>query len=423
MSRTKGAGVIGQQTGQMERISYLDGLRGVAVALVVLYHLRLYMNPSWIHGPLVPWNWAVTYGYEGVALFFVLSGLCLSLPLLRRRERGAIAWLVPSQFLARRSLRIVPPYYAALILSLLVTARFVPSRVSAEQPVQGAGDLLSHLLLLHNMTAYHNSINGVFWSLGLEWQWYFAFPLVLVLAVRRPLMTLAGTFALASAWHRLAHDLGSYFVLPPALCEFACGMGVALLLTKGYRPHRGLLIAIVIGSVLLASRPWPTVASTVSHAFLLNHVLRLPEILGIAQPFYAVGFAACILLVATTPLVRAALSWRPLVWLGLISYSLYLLHLPALELVAGMEKPASIYAQRSPLLVGGAVATALVVSWLFHLAVERPCLDKRTRASWEPRLARLFRWTDWLWSAGERVARRPAPLPVPGEDPVTGMGR
>jgi peptidoglycan/LPS O-acetylase OafA/YrhL len=407
----------------MERISYIDGLRGVAVALVVLYHLRLYMNPSWIHSPLVPWTWAVTYGYEGVALFFVLSGVCLSLPLLQRRERGAIAWLVPSQFCARRSLRILPPYYAALILSLIVTSRFVPARLSAEQPVQGAGDLLSHLLLLHNMTAYHNSINGVFWSLGLEWQWYFAFPIVLVLAVRRPLMTLAGTFALAIAWHRLAHDLGSYFVLPPALCEFTCGIGVAILLTRGYRPHRGLLSAVVLGSVLLASMPWPTVPATVSHASLLNHVLRLPGILGIAQPFYAVGFAACVLLVATTPQLRAALSWRPLVWLGLISYSVYLLHLPALELVAGMEKPASVYAQRSPLLVVGAVATAIVVSWLFHLAVERPCMDKRTRASWEPRLACLFRWTDWLWSAGERVARRPARLPVPVEEPVAGMGR
>jgi peptidoglycan/LPS O-acetylase OafA/YrhL len=414
---------MGQQTGQMERISYIDGLRGVAVALVVLYHLRLYMNPSWIHGPLVPWNWAVTYGYEGVALFFVLSGLCLSLPLLQRREQSAIAWLVPSEFFARRSLRIVPPYYAALILSLIVTSRFVPGRFSAEQPVQGAGDLLSHLLLLHNMTAYHNSINGVFWSLGLEWQWYLAFPIVLVLAVRRPLMALAGTFALASAWHCLAHDLGSYFVLPPALCEFACGIGVAILLTKGYRPHRGLLSAVVIGSVLLASMPWPTVASTVRHAYLLNHVLRLPEILGIAQPFYAVGFAACVLLVATTPLLRAALAWRPLVWLGLISYSVYLLHLPTLELVAGMEKPASVYVQRSPLLMAGGVATAIVVSWLFHLAVERPCLDKRIRESWEPRLARLFRWTDRLWSAGERVARCPAPLCVPIEEPVADMRR
>src|SRR5205807_7495201 len=119
--------------------------------------------------PSGPWRhllFLALFGRLAVALFIVISGFCLMLPVSRRELdlRGGVP-----RFFAKRARRILPPYYASIVLALLL----LPVRV-------GKWDLLSHLLLIQNLDPTRAvAINGVLWSIAVEWQIYFWFPLFL----------------------------------------------------------------------------------------------------------------------------------------------------------------------------------------------------------------------------------------------------
>jgi len=169
------------------RLDFLDGLRGLAALYVALFHvvgaqrlaqtaLPLRLATGWMH-----------YGYYAVDVFIVLSGYCLMLPVARAdggRLRGG-----PVGFFRRRARRILPPYYAACAVSLLLilAARLAKTRVQADEPgVFAPGNLLAHLLLLHNLRSdWSSSVNIVLWSVATEWQIYFVFALLLLPVWRR----------------------------------------------------------------------------------------------------------------------------------------------------------------------------------------------------------------------------------------------
>lgn len=312
---------------ERQRLAYVDGLRGIAVLSVVAVHSDGYdietLHRSIDRGTMSPFHAAValmaSQGYEGVTLFLVLSGFCLAYPVFVRHERGLIGWFDLRRFAVRRCWRILPPYYAALAVSLGVVALIGPHPSTA--------DILAHVALIQNMTPYRDAINGPFWSLGLEWQWYFLFPVILYAMLRRPRATLALTFALACAWHLITHDWGLWLhgistVLPARLFEFTCGVAVARLAAVGWKPpRRGLsLLAWVVFLPLFVGAIPPA-----------RGVLDI--VVGPAQPFFGISFAAILLLAIHSRRVQATLSWRPLVLVGLISYSVYLMHKPWIDLV------------------------------------------------------------------------------------------
>jgi peptidoglycan/LPS O-acetylase OafA/YrhL len=179
------------------RLEYLDGLRGLAALYVVWYHIYLdVVNdqktsakiPELLH-PFMELLFA--HGSSSVAIFIVLSGYCLMLPVARSEDgqlRGGFF-----SYIKRRARRILPPYYAALLLSIILRIAlpknlldFTVLSWSIGEPALTPGAIISHLLLIHNLNVeWRLKINAPMWSVGLEWQIYFLFALVLIPATFR----------------------------------------------------------------------------------------------------------------------------------------------------------------------------------------------------------------------------------------------
>ena len=386
----------------VERITYIDGLRGVAIGMVLLFHAwtyrqmvgsRLGIGDSLGADPNILAQLFVLVVNKlsvGVSLFLVLSGFCLSLPLLQRRYAGRSPWFTPSEFFARRCLRILPPYYVVLALSVAVSA-MLPRRYLQEFTLLDAPptipDVLTHLLLLHNLTPYFYSINGSFWSLGLEWQWYWVFPLALVCCLRAPVATLAASFGLAALWHLGTGDLWGAGALPVRLFEFCCGIVAAqLVVTRRVPPRPLLLVCLLVSSATSIAVELPRLAD----AWPLKYTIGA---FGLRDPLKGLVFTSLVLLGTRSRIVNAALSWRPLVGLGIASYSVYLVHEPVMQIITITATPSL----RHPLLILPlAIVGGILGGAAFHVIVERPCMNRATVARFAPALTRLLGWTNGI---------------------------
>ncbi|MFN7135318.1 MAG: acyltransferase family protein, partial [Myxococcales bacterium] len=160
----------------------MDGLRGLAITLVVLFHywqLSFYVIP-WVGDRNLEF---IQYaGFLGVELFFFISAFCLFLPYASGR--------VPTlkHFYYRRGIKILPSYLLALVLFGFVFTDLYPSTWEHGK----LADFGVHLLFLHNFWgATHGSFNGVLWSLAVEVQFYLVFPALAWLFRRRPFLTAA----------------------------------------------------------------------------------------------------------------------------------------------------------------------------------------------------------------------------------------
>ena len=196
-------------------IAFVDGLRGAAALYVVLGHVYAYTR-EWAE-PLLPRpvHWLLKFidqGHSAVAVFIVISGFCLMMP-LSRRQLGTPPGGT-GQFLQRRGRRILPPYYAALVLSIVLVGLVGSIRSAQDLSAKSVG---FHALLAHNLDrSTMFTINGPLWSVVLECQIYLLFALVLLPVFRRYGFSalLAAAFALGlvpfallpSAW-----DLGWTF--------------------------------------------------------------------------------------------------------------------------------------------------------------------------------------------------------------------
>jgi peptidoglycan/LPS O-acetylase OafA/YrhL len=378
-------------------------MRGVAIALVVLFHTwsrHLWSVSLPILGPAA--TFVAAHGYQGVSLFLVLSGFCLSLPLWRRRRDGKQQWFVASEFFARRFLRILPPYYVALVFFTvlkLIGASHHAAALASREPPPNVTNVLTHALLIHNLTGYINSINGSFWSLGLEWQWYWLFPLLFVLSLRSRWWAMIICLALAITWHFTTGDLWGIGALPARLFEFCCGIVAAYLVTNGRTNHWW---AFGIGAVA---------------AIALAEWLSIWRVdLGIDQALWGLGFMSLLLCAYGSSHLNRAMSWRPLVLLGLVSYSVYLVDDPIMASVinaAQGSRSLTLVGRSPPLLLAMVLVSSIGAGVIFHFIVERPCMRRSAWLRVGPSLCYLFGWTDRIWGQVESLSGSAAGATLP----------
>jgi len=306
-------------------------------------------------------------GHFAVDLFIVLSGFCLMLPVLRNGGalRGGAGF-----FFKKRAIRILPPYYAAMGLSLLLGATLVAEKTGtpwdASLPVT-ARDIFCNLFLLQNFAPHSGAINHAHWSISLEWWIYFLFPMLILLR-RKTGACLATALGLAGSAILVALGLlafGKGFTLQ-YVGLFALGMLGAQMATSSWRLARvtlgsvcGILSVIILGlskyGVGVMGGAWGPV--------VIDYVVG--------------GWAMCLL--AYLSLSREgwacrALSARPLVFVGTFAYSIYLMHAPLLQVVwqywIGLL-PVSPLTAYFLLKVEG-IPFVVAICYGFYLICERP---------------------------------------------------
>ncbi len=363
------------------RLAYLDGLRAVAAGYVVLFHAIPGFSAENLTGPWRVLKRAFAYGHEAVAIFIVLSGYCLMLPVVRRDpQRLGVAF---GPFMWRRAKRLLPPYFATVALSVALIAAVPVLRTRTgtiwddSLPGLDLGAIATHLLVIHNwFPEYGYQLNGPLWSVATEWQIYFFFPLVL-LPVWRHLNLGALLVAAALGYGPLLFaPAAAGIAIPWYLLLFGFGMAAASI-GFGTRPlERRLLVQV----------PWYLLSGALWLACVVFSNLAA-SIWFSCKPLVdpLVGLATATLLVQLT---RSSVSGersrplrllesRALVGLGHFSYSLYLTHLPVLALsYFGLRRLGVSGAGFTlSLAVLGSLAS-LVVAYGFHLLVERPFMKR-----------------------------------------------
>jgi peptidoglycan/LPS O-acetylase OafA/YrhL len=351
----------------------LDGLRGLAVAGVLLFHAGF--------------AWAVG-GFLGVSTFFTLSGFLITSLLIR--ERQATGSIRLRSFWARRFRRLMPA--ALLTLGLIVlygTFAATPTQVQALR-----GDVLSALGYAAN---WHFLFSGQsyaqlfsspspvehFWSLAIEEQFYFVFPLLAVgvlaasrgsrraLGVTLAVLAISSVLLTTALYHPGGDTSRVYYGTDTRAAELLVGALLAVLFSRRLVVRKFIprLIVLSVGTAAL-------IATIVVWATTDQHSNWLYEGgLGL----YAIGSAAIIAAALQPGLVRSALSIAPLRWLGRISYGVYLIHWPLYLWLS----PSRTGLNPWPLfLLRVAVTLALAVA-SYHL-VEQPIRMGRKLTGWRP---------------------------------------
>lgn len=337
----------------------IQGLRAIAVGLVLLYHAGV---------PLV------TGGYVGVDVFFVISGFLISSHLLESLQRtGRIDF---ADFYARRIRRILPASLTVAVLTALAAVIFYPP-LALERVVRDAVATILYVpniwfaiqntdyLADHSPSPYQH-----YWSLGVEEQFYLLWPLLLfglvVVFRRRKAAVVLGIAALAvlslvaGIWMTPINQPMAFFLLPTRAWELLAGAlaGAVLLHSRTRLP------------VWLASTGgWLGIVMIAASALIYDDRTVFP---GTAALLPTVGTALVILFGADAP--RGGPGWllsiRPMQFVGLISYSLYLVHWPLLivtQAAVGEEQPLRLAIK---VLLG--IVLALPLAWLLFRFVETP---------------------------------------------------
>lgn len=341
----------------------IQALRGFAAAYVVVYHsgLRLGGNPASPDASLLAWltGHVIQRGHVGVDVFFVISGFIIAWVAVLARPRPE----TPLSFLIRRAWRLAPPYWVMSAIHALLLNPVTPAVFAAS-------------LAFLPTDASHAPYYGypalyVGWSLNYEIAFYGAFALGLWLARRRALVVVALVFAfttVALPWWRfggLADDpaqAGPFanpwvaMVANPLVLEFLLGCALAALYARlRHRITRGIAWGLLIAGVAV---------------FVWSLLAVSPEFSLVGRGLPAGALLAGAVAAEHAGVLRVP---RALVWLGELSYALYLTHPTVIEAVKRLMPelaPDQAALQLTRFVVD--VSLSLALAWLLHRWVELP---------------------------------------------------
>ncbi|HLI71148.1 MAG TPA: acyltransferase [Ktedonobacteraceae bacterium] len=369
---------------QKNTIAVLDGVRACAILFVIAFHI------DWTNGNYEKlWDWhtnplasaVAIAGGTGVTLFFVLSGFLLFMPYAKSLLTDT-RWPLTRTFYLRRALRIMPGYYSSLLILVLLTQ---PDYL---QPAHLFNFGLFLTFLMDSSPLTFRQLNGPYWTLATEWQFYMVLPLIaltILLLVRWvPLRyrlravtcCLLGVIALGLfvrfwGFYFQQHPAATFLVPRPALNvvlfftfgqtgkyteDFAVGMLASLcyIYAQNQSPDHPFAYTLrrlslwLWGAgilILVFSAMWHFQSVKPAWPFL-NPLM--PYFSWLSEMVLAWGYGICIVAILFgPPTLQRPFSWMPLRWIGLISYSLYIWHLPlivffetrVLPLLPGLSHP------------------------------------------------------------------------------------
>jgi peptidoglycan/LPS O-acetylase OafA/YrhL len=382
-------------------LDFLDGIRGLAALYVLFFHVfadgneKLTKDGYFLN--------LLRFGHEAVVVFIVLSGFVLTLPLIRSMNlefKGGLR-----KFIFRRARRILPGYYAALLmfpvyLFIVEIFKGLSGDVTDWRRIQElffSGDMLSHLFLAHNISSkWECSINPVLWSMATEWWIYFVFAFFLIPIWKRfsAITAFLGTIFLGLIpVFLLKLGLPSLYGHPHLIMAFGFGMAsAALIYSDNYSNHSrgwnyGLNVAICLSILLFCGITIidPGVRLSIGSRFITDLLIAtmtagfitkisLTEVSGFAGSWI-------------TLTIKRFLELKLIVALGAFSYSLYLTHLVVLNIIGTTLNLAPIKARVSlsfepmSMRLWVLVPVLLLFAYGFYRVFEKPFLGARSRQS------------------------------------------
>ncbi|TGD88001.1 acyltransferase [Mycolicibacterium sp. CH28] len=355
----------------VDRVASLTGVRAVAALLVLGTHAA-YTTGKYTHGFV-----GLVYSRMeiGVPIFFVLSGYLLFGPWVRAAVGGQTGPSV-RRYAWHRVRRIMPAYVVTVLGAYLI----YHFRDGGPNPGHTWIGLLRNLTLTQIYTDNY-MFNGYLhqgltqmWSLAVEVSFYVALPilayLLLVVLCRRRwrpallLTALVGLALISPAWMVLVHTTdflpnGARLWLPGYLAWFVGGMLLTVLQAKGVRVYGFVALALAIVSFLIVSTP------------VAGEPTTSPA--GLTEALVKTGFYAAIATLVVAPLALGNRGWyarllatRPMVWLGEISYEIFLVHLVVMEIAMVDVLGWPVYTGSAPALFVVTLVMTIPVAWVLH---------------------------------------------------------
>ncbi|NNG41193.1 acyltransferase [Flexivirga sp. ID2601S] len=347
----------------------LDGLRAVSVLTIMLFH--------------VPYDW-VTGGYWSVNVFFVVSGYLITGLLLKELDRWGSIDLVG--FYARRAKRLLP----ALLLMLVVVSLAVPRIFGDQTPATIKGDGLAALFYVANwrmiftgqsyFEQFGTAVESPFkhaWTLGIEEQYYLIFPILMIVLFKafgprgkaKILGVMVGLAALSALVMALVYVPGGdpsrvYYGTDTRMQDILVGAVLAVALSMVPRQRLAAFTARRRTEIMVLG--WTIAALTLFWFFFI------PASGWVFYGGYLLFDAMFALLILSVELlpgssVARTISWRPLAWIGMLSYGLYLWHFPLFVVMT----PEHLHISGVPLQIARFAATFLLAAGSYYL-VENP---------------------------------------------------
>jgi peptidoglycan/LPS O-acetylase OafA/YrhL len=308
------------------RIAALDGLRALAILLVVPHNIDMFVGvPSWVEFPAIVYMHA---GWIGVQLFFVLSGFLITGKLLDTRGQPNYF----GQFFARRAWRILPLYFAILLVAMVI----VPAMLDVPPALRATlhNQVWLWTFLTNWTQPYGIDVHGFghFWSLAVEEQFYLLWPLVVLQCAAPRLLRVCVALVLVTLAIRVVMELlgfphGALYMF--TICRMdALALGAmvaAMVRMPGVMQAYRTSASTIMGAALVAL----AVLALLTHAFDQNS--NASQSVGytvLACGFAAATFATVLPQSGWSSTLMKVLAAKPLAMIARYSYGMYLIHLP-----------------------------------------------------------------------------------------------